>query len=359
MFEHITMRQIMERMLARVTEVNPNIDTRQGSVVWFGLSPAAVEMMIMYTQADAVLNDTFADTARRPYLIKRAAERGLSPYVATKAVWQGEFTPTTLEIPINSRFNLNALSCVITERISAGKYKLECETPGSIGNEHSGTLVPAQFISGLETATLTGLLVPGEDEEDTEAFRRRYFNNINNQAFGGNVADYTEKAMALAGVGGVKVYPVWQGGGTVRLAIIGSDYSPPSSELVDYVQTAFDPVTNHGEGLGLAPIGHTVTVEGVENTTINISVSLTYAAGWSWAAVEPSVHNAIDLYFNEMAQSWMDDPELLIVRISQIESRLLDLAGIIDITGTTINGAAVNYVMGADRIPTRGTVVGT
>ena len=55
------------------------------------------------------------------------------------------------------------------------------------------------------------VLVPGEDEEDTELFRQRYLNSLNAQAFGGNQIDYIEKVNAIPGVGGVKVYRAWNG----------------------------------------------------------------------------------------------------------------------------------------------------
>ena len=79
------------------------------------------------------------------------------------------------------------------------------------------------------------------------------------QSFGGNVADYKERVNAMNGVGGVKVYPVWNGGGTVKLVIINSEFNVPSAELVGQVQTAVDPVQNSGRGVGIAPIGHVVT----------------------------------------------------------------------------------------------------
>ena len=40
------------------------------------------------------------------------------------------------------------------------------------------------------------------------------FDSMDAQSFGGNVADYKERVNAMNGVGGVKVYPVWNGGGT-------------------------------------------------------------------------------------------------------------------------------------------------
>ena len=43
-------------------------------------------------------------------------------------------------------------------------------------------------------------LMPGEEEEDTESLRSRYFAGFDSQAFGGNRADYKEKVKALDGV---------------------------------------------------------------------------------------------------------------------------------------------------------------
>ena len=57
----------------------------------------------------------------------------------------------------------------------------------------------------LKPVKITSVLVPGEDEEDTELFRQRYLNSLNAQAFGGNQIDYIEKVNAIPGVGGVKV----------------------------------------------------------------------------------------------------------------------------------------------------------
>lgn len=353
MYEHITYELILQRMLDRVLAVNPNIDTREGSAVWFALAPAAVELQNMYIELDVILKETFADTATRDYLIPRAAERGIWVEEATKAIRQGEFN---IDVPIGSVFSLNALNYTVISKVSTGIFQLECDTPGYIGNIESGALIPNQYIDGLTTAFLTEVLVPGEDEEDTEHLRQRYFDSLDSQAFGGNIKDYQDKVNALDGVGGVKVYPIWNGGGTVKLVIIDSTYSKPSSTLVNSVQTAVDPTQNQGEGVGIAPIGHVVTVVGLDETTVNITTEITYQDGWSWEAIKPYVEAAIDSYFTDLASEWAAS-DTLVVRISQIETRLLDLTGVLDIANTTLNGAAANLTLGADNIPVRGTVI--
>ena len=140
---------------------------------------------------------------------------------------------------------------------------------------------------------------------------------------------------------------------------MASNNAVPSDTFLEEIQTAVDPVQNAGEGLGLAPIGHVVNVVGVEPETVDITLNLTYAAGWDWAAVQSYVVAVIDEYFAELAESWAT-ADFLTVRISQIESRILSAcsAMVTDIGGTQINGVEANLVLGADSIPVRGAVNG-
>jgi len=354
MYEDITYESILERMTDKVLEQNPNLDTREGSLIFTALAPAAVEMQNMYIELDTILNESFADTQSRDFLIKRCSERGIYPTAATPAILQALFN---IDIPIGTRFSLDILNYAAIERISEGVFKLECETVGSTGNEYLGTLIPIDYIHGLTSAELTEVLIPGEDEEETETLRARYFESLESQAYGGNVSDYKTKVNNIPGVGGVKVYPVWDGGGTVKLIIIDSTYGVPSSTLIDLVQTTIDPTVNSGEGEGLAPIGHIVTVEGVTAATVDITATIIYQSGYVWADIEQNVYDAIDSYLLELSEIW-DDETALVVRISQIEIRLLNLTGVLDIADTTINTLEQNLVLDADSIPIRGIVIG-
>ena len=308
MYEEITYETLLGRMLERAGSIDGNVDTREGSLVWLGSAPVAMELQNLYLALDNLFAETFADTASREYLIRRAGERGIVPYSATPAVLRLEVVPTSLSLSMNTRFSIGALNYAVTDDLGSGAYELTCETAGQEGNQYSGPVVPIDFIEGLESCSVTALLVPGEDEEDTEALRQRYFDSLNAQAFGGNRIDYIEKTKALPGVGGVKVYRAWNGdvapaslappeeaavwmqglsgvpemvktwleavyaagsagkltvGGTVKLVLIDSTFSQPSATLISQVQTAIDPEQNAGEGLGIAPIGHVVKVHGV------------------------------------------------------------------------------------------------
>lgn len=349
LFEDISYEYLLSRMLKRVPN---NIDKREGSIIYDALAPAAVELQRMYIALDSILLETFADTATHDFLVLRARERGINVMPATNVILRGEFN---MDIPIGSRFSLRDYTYEAIERLDFGVFKMRCETPGANANMYLGTLIPISYINGLTRAELVDVLVPGQDEESTEHLRQRYFESLNSVAFGGNIADYIQKTTSIAGVGAVKVYPVWNGGGTVRLVIINSDYKKPSAVLIDDVQTAIDPEQNQGTGLGLAPIGHVVTVHGVNEKLIDIKANFTFQVGWTWDMVKPSAETAVDSYFKELAQDWADE-ELLVVRISQLETRFLNLSGVIDVGGTKVNGGTVNFTLEPDEIPIRGVV---
>jgi len=358
MYEDITYEVILDRMLNRVPDT---IDKREGSVIYDALAPAAVELQQLYIEFDEILNESFADTASRSYLERRALERGISPNPATNAVLNAVFTwsedtPLTADDLVGQRFSIDELNYVVTEAIdeSLGSYAAQCETAGAEGNRHLGTLIPIDYIDGLETASLTSVLIPGEDEEDTEVFRARYFNSFDSQAYGGNRDDYLEKTNAISGVGATKVEPVWNGGGTVRLTILDSNYDTASSTLVSTVQETIDP-TLDGSGFGIAPIGHIVTVRSAESVTINIATSITFKEGYDWETLRAAITTAVDDYLLELRQEWADLTNV-IVRISHIESRIMAIDGVEDITGTTINGEEANLTVDEFAVPVLGAI---
>ncbi|MBU5331407.1 baseplate J/gp47 family protein [Anaerocolumna aminovalerica] len=351
MFENITFDYLIERMLTRVKNIDNTIDTSEGSLIYSALAPEAWELAEAYIAISTVYDNTFADTAPREELVLRAKERGISPKPATAAVRKGVFN---IDIPVNSRFSLDELNYITIEKIDTGMYKMQCETEGTTGNKKFGELTPIEYIEGLESAELTEVLIPGTDEEETEEFRARYFNSFQSLAFGGNRADYIEKINSIPGIGGAKVYRVSGQDYNVLAYIINSEYRAPSNELISETQEVIDP-TKSGEGVGMAPIGHIVSIQGVEEVEINISTSLTLDEGYIWEDVSSAVNAAIDSYLLSLSKTWADT-ENIIVRVSQLEAKILDVAGILDISETQINGDTSNITLSNKQIPIRGII---
>lgn len=355
MFEHMTFDYILNRMLSVIDD---KVDKREGSLIWTACAAVAAEMAKMYADLEVNWNLSFADTATGEPLSRRTAEYGVPREEAKPAKRKGLFygqNNVPFDVPINSRFSLGALNFITKERIGPGEFIMECEQVGTIGNQVSGQMLPIEYIDGLVRAELADVLVPGEDEETDEQLRKRYFETMNEPAFGGNIADYKRKINAIDGVGDTKVFPTWQGGGTVKCVIIASDWNAPSQTLVDEVQTIIDPVVNQGKGLGEAPIGHVVTIAGVQQVAIDIEATLALADGTTLQQVRPSIEQAIENYLLGLRKTWANTKEI-IVREALIQAAILSVPGIVDVTNTTLNGSPENITLTDEEIPVLGTV---
>lgn len=358
MYENETYEMILDRVLARMPE---NMDKRESSFLFNASAPIAVELQNVYLALDNILNITFFDSADREGKLQRCRERGIdtAQFDATYSICILETAPANVDIPIGSRFNYNEINFTVTEKVAAGEYRILCDSLGTVGNV-TGTATPVDYINGLESAEITSVFRWGEDEAAESLIDDAYYASLNSQAFGGNRADYLQKVKGIAGVGGVKVYSgaEWHGGGTVKVVFTTSAYTKPDDGFVGSIQTMIDPLQNQGEGYGIAPIGHTVTVVGVDEATVDVSFTATLQAGYAWEDVSGYVDSAIDSYFLTLNEGWEDSGNI-IVRISQLETRILDIDGIIDIIGTALNGVESNLTVEKDSIVVRGSVNGT
>ena len=399
MYENVTYESILDRMLNRIPD---KFDKREGSVIWDTHSPTAIELQILYIELDTILREAYGDTASREFLIMRCRERGIYPNEASKAVLRGVFTPETIDVT-GKRFNIGDLNYIVIGKATDGKggYEVQCETAGIIGNQFFGSIIPIEYIKGLQSAELTEILIPGEDEEETENLRQRYFDSFDASAFGGNVRDYLEKTNAIPGVGRTKVTRIWNKdispadmlpsenvqnwyegikdtvsgevknwldsmyhaakekklttGGTVLLTIINSEFGVASDALAQTVQETIDPEQNAGEGYGVAPIGHVVTVRSAEAVQISVQTTLTFDEGYGWGNLQNAIETAVSNYLLELRKEWAESSNL-IIRLSQIDTRLLGVQGVVDVQDTLINGLKSNITLGEYEIPVLGGV---
>lgn len=284
-FDYSDFNVVMERMLGNVSN---DVDKREGSVIWDAIAPCARELVNMYAEIQKALDNTFAGTAEREWLIKCCAEVGITPYAATYAIRKAKFTPENLPIPIGERFSYEDTNFKITEKLeTAGEYHLQCEKAGEVGNDGSGLLVPINYIRGLDTATLLPeVIVYGEEEEGTEELRQRYFDTLPTMTLDGNVAQYSKWCREYAGIGNYKIFPEWRGKNTVKVSILSSENTIASSYLINEFQEWLDPKANddddHGEGLGMgkAPIGAIVTVSTATEVPINVHAQIVLRDGF-------------------------------------------------------------------------------
>lgn len=359
-----TYSNILQGMMDRV----PNqYDKREGGMIQTAVGPAAYALEEYYLSLDQVQRAAYPETAVGAALDLLAPIAGISRYPASAAVRLGVFDQP---VPIGARFStinggesINFIVTAATEH--PNRFQLTAETTGTIGNSYAGPILPITFIQGLKEASLTDILVPGDDTETDDALRVRLLTALNEKPFGGNVAAYRREIMEIDGVGAVQVYPTWNGGGTVKCVILGADFLPASDTLLQNVQTMIDPIVNQGEGLGMAPIGAQVTIAKPESVTVDISATVTLAAGYELGQVQPAVETALEEYLYKIRKSW-GTPVVAggveyaaNVYRAQVVAAIVGTAGVLNVENTKLNGETADVILTETGTTQQVPIVGT
>lgn len=365
-----TYQNLRQTMLNRVPDT---YDKRDTAPIPTALSPAAYALAGFYITLNQVQQQAFVQTAVGQSLDLLAVLGGISRYPASAAVRLGIFNAN---VPIGARFSTingsNSINFSVTATATVPDpkpgnyyYQLTAETPGTIGNEYTGSIINITTVPSLTSAQITDILVPGDDTETDTGLRDRLITALTQKPFGGNIVDYRQNILAIDGVGAVQVYPTWNGGGTVACSILGTDYAPASEELVQNVQNAIDPPTS-GLGLGLAPIGAKVTITTPTALEVNITATLTLQSGHSVEQVQSGVESAISAYLLTVCQSWGTPLGTTTVEyranvyLARVISAILTVTGVVNATNVQLNGGTVDLTLtqtGAlQQVPVLGTV---
>lgn len=342
-----------------LNDIPDNVLKNEGSLVYNALSALAYELEKLYIQIDYLTEQSHADTADIDELTKIAADRGITRKAASAAVVKVE---SDAELPIGARFSLKSFNYAVTEFIEQQDdkyyYQAECETAGAAPNSLIGDLTPITYVDGLTAAAITEILVDGEDDETWDSLYQRYLESFETAAFGGNIAQYKEQVNAVSGVGGCKVYPVWNGAGTVKVVPISASFHACSDTLISNIQNLLQP-EDEASGYGLAPIDHTVTVVSVEELTVNVSTTITFKSGYSYETLKDTIEEAAAEFMTDLSKTWAEGDETtgLTVYIARFEAAMLDIQGILDINDTAFNGTSANLALAWNQIPAIGEVI--
>lgn len=350
MYEEKTYENIMEEMLKQMPD---GVNTREGSLIWNACAKQAMQLEEAYLALQAVEDNMYMDTQDEEHLIQNGADRGIYIKEATSAIVKAVFSQ---EIEEGTRFTANDLNYVVLEAISDMSYKLKCEECGEEGNLGDGELIPIDFVENYKGGSIVEVLVPGQKQEDTELYRKKIRDSVNASYFGGNRSDYERFIEALKGVGACKVKRRTEEDKFIYPYILDSNWNVPTSALVESVQESVDPEQNHGEGDGIAPIGHFVLIKPASGVEINVDIQFTFDDGYSQESVQSYLESVLEEYFLELKKEWKEKE--IFVRLSQIEHRLLNVGGIIDIADTKLNGTAANIALGYAEVPVRGKING-
>ncbi len=325
------------------------VDTREGSLFDTAVGPVCAELAAAYLTLQSFYDLLFPDTSAGAYLDRIAAQYGISRGTASPAVLEAEFTDQQggdFTVPVGMRFSLSGVFYLVEESWLGGG-RLRCETAGEAGNQ-LGELLPCDYLTGFGRAEAVSLLTPGEEEEGDGPLRQRVLELLAYPAFGGNVSDYKEKVRAVPGVGGVRVTPVVLGGGTVGVEVLGSDFNPAGESLLEDVRQMLIP-GYQADGLGMAPIGHTVTVSAPAAEAVSLSAGI--LTGGDPDAVKAAAEAAASGYLKSLRQKWEDEDA--VVRYSGMMAALSGAEGVVDVSNLLINGGTAN--ISCDGVPVDGT----
>jgi uncharacterized phage protein gp47/JayE len=348
-FEDQTFEEILERMLARLPD---DIDKRPGSVVYDLLAPAAAELAQAYIEMDNVLDLGFADTTYGEYLDRRAAEQGLTRKQAVKATGQVTFTgPEGTVIPAGTRLVTGgvepiyfATTAEVTITNGTATVIAEAEEGGVKGNVAAGeitSLAIGEDLFGVVSVTNAEPFTGGVDEETDEELLARYKEKVTRPITSGNKYHYEAWAKEVPGVADARCYPRWNGNGTVKVVVVNSEKRSPSAAVIQAVRDHIEEVR---------PVNADVTVVGVTEVPINVSATVTLAAGANPEDAEADIREKITEYFKDIA---FDET---IVRYTAIGNAILDANGVIDYSNLTVNGAVTNVILNDDQVPILGAV---
>lgn len=354
MYEEQTESVIRERMLGNVSS---DLDQREGSFIHDGISPAAIELALAYIELDRVIGLGFAQTTYGQYLDYRAGEHGLTRKASTKATGQvtisgsqGAVVPKGSLFATGSGVQFMTVTEVTIDEAGQVVSDIEAVEAGLSGNVPGSTIteIPVS-IQGVTGAKNLDALEGGTDAETDAALIERLLEKVREPATSGNTAHYSQWAQEVPGVGDAKVFPLWDGVGTVKVVIITSDKDAAPNDLVLSVQNHIDPNKN-GDGSGEAPIGAKVTVESAEPLSVNISVTVKLDTDIVLANAQAAFESAIVDYLVNIA--FKQD----YVSYAQVGVLLFNIPGVLDYENLTLNDGTTNVPIGDVQVAVKGTV---
>ncbi|WIV11370.1 baseplate J/gp47 family protein [Proteiniborus sp. MB09-C3] len=333
MFENMTYENILSNMLRRVTS---DVDKREGSVLYDALAPCAFQLAQTYFKLNHFIDLVSGDTAVGEYLDRVVADYGITRKPATYAARK---ISTTGPISIGTRWGLNDTTYIITEKISDTEYKAQCEQLGEIGNQYAGTLENIDNVNGV-TAILTDIIISGIDGETDDNLRTRFYNQIQAPSTSGNADNYVQWALEVPGVGDVKVFPLWDGNGTVKVIIVDSNMEIDETleqTVYDYIET-------------VRPIGATVTVDSPISKEINVTADIVLDGTKLITDVITEFTKVFTAYLKEIVF------ETYSVSYARIGSILLSTPGVSDYSNLLVNNDTANIMILDTEMPITGTV---
>lgn len=350
-YEDRTEENIIQEMLDSV----PNeLDKSENKFIHNALSAAAIKFAETYIDLEFLKDKLDVENLEGEELERFINQRtGITRHPATKGteivtITGQEGTSISIgDLVASDTVNFISLEDVSIDSTGEMLVEVECEVEGSVGNVPVGAIrhFPVT-IPGLVSVTNKNPVTNGYDAESDESLLERYYQRIRTPVTSGNKHHYLNWAKEVVGVGDAKVFPLWEGGNTVKVVIIDSNKQPASQELIEEVQEYIDPGIS-GLGEGQAPIGAYCTVASATGKVIDIEFSLVSDDSFDVDSLE----NNLKGYLAEIA--FKED----LVSYAKIGATILSTEGVVDYTNLMVDGGMSNILIGEEEVAILGEVI--
>lgn len=347
MFEMETRKNILDRLKQYYTETaGDKVNIIEGGFVWDTLSANAKEFEKAYAEMALIIEASFPQTSWGDWLTKKAEEHGIIRQEATNSsvilTVTGQAGVAVSEGALFSTNDGKNFITVETKKIeSTGTVDIKAQSQdvGTSCNVDAETITKIPMsIYGVSAVTNKNSAYDGFDEETDEELLERLLFKVRQPATSGNKNHYIIWATNVEGVGGVKVLPLWNGNGTVKVIITNAENEIATEDLIAKVQNYIDEQR---------PIGATVTVVSPKPLNIDIGLKVTKGSG------NPNeIKNVVNDFFKTTAF------EREYVSYAQVGKVILEktATGVQDYSDLTLNNKAENIALTDEQLPTVGQV---
>lgn len=324
-----------------LSNIDLNIYKGEGSFLSDMVSPVNSELAKFYIELSYLHKKAFIEDNFDDFLDKRVNEFGVYRKLGTEAIGEVTFEGKTgTIIPNGTIISYNELLFVVIKDI---EISLEIEQNISpvqaleIGVRYN---IPASTefklqdeIAGV-TRIYNNLAFQGGTEIETdEELKERFYKIQKNQATSGNKAHYEEWALEVEGVYNAKIYPRWDGAGTVKVLIFGENNQAVDSEVIERCKQHIEEEM---------PIGCTLTIATPSPLDINISASIKLETGYTLDFVKESFLESINNYLINV------NKEIIYTKVSAI---LASVEGLHDFSNLLLNSKSENISFEEDKVP--------
>lgn len=345
----ITSEEIIARMKADLKNPPNKIE---GSFASDNIQAVGKELERYYNLLEYLDSQHYIETAEGDALDKKANDVGVFRKQPTKATGFVTFLGTNgTFIPAGLTVASDAFSYITTRsgRIENGQCVLPIEAvePGILSNIPAGSIYKFRSTPGIREVTNVKPISNGTDLETDANLRARTQMRVRYPGTSGNQHHYMHWAMEVEGVGRVKVFPLWDGPGTVKVSILDSNQQVANEDLIKKVQYHID---HEGERMGeaLAPIGALLTVSTAKTKGLNIKAKINMVEDMYYTEdmIAETLKTALQLYIDENIS--YKTQRLTVAKVIDI---LYTLDGVLDIIELTVNDRSDSISFGPEEVP--------